>query len=582
MFEPCCKKTNYKMSKTQNVILRVTIVLAMIVAVVAVLYFSPLPEGHFESCDRPCHDLDWPMICRMKIHIEAVQTIRSCEDCALNQTPSQDIIVNRQSPGPPIQICQNDILVVDVVNKIPGHTLTVHWRGQPNNEAPYMDGVPLVTQCPIVSYTTFQYKFRATAPGTHVYQAFSDDDRSRGTFGALIIRQSEKNDPLRKHYDVDSKKHVILISEGDDALLINGKAPSDTGAAVEVFTLKRNKRYRFRAAFVGGDGSCPVSLTIDNHPIRIIALDGNPVSPNEATAVVLGKGERVDFVLKSGQGASGYFLRVKSCRGEGLALLSYEDGGKGPESLGAEKDGRSLDTALCESRIGRVCLSDMKGLQRMPEKLRHRDKVVYLSFGSRIVNVNGKFSSRVYGVNNLTFTYPSSPLLTQLDQVSLSTICDELNVPEKCQGKEICECIHVEYIPLGASTEIILINQDETDHEHVFHLHGYRFHLVGFRQFDSAPSTEEMKFLDKKNALFKRNFNNPVVKDTVRVPKNGVVALRFLANNPGFWMLRDEKSKGWTRGMDIVFQVGDSSDLPSTPSDFPTCGNYIGPDFFLM
>lgn len=43
MFEPCCKKTNYKMSKTQNVILRVTIVLAMIVAVVAVLYFSPLP-----------------------------------------------------------------------------------------------------------------------------------------------------------------------------------------------------------------------------------------------------------------------------------------------------------------------------------------------------------------------------------------------------------------------------------------------------------------------------------------------------------------------------------------------------------
>ena len=105
-----------------------------------------------------------------------------------------------------------------------------------------MDGVPLVTQCPIVSYTTFQYKFRATAPGTHVYQAFSDDDRSRGTFGALIIRQSEKNDPLRKHYDVDSKKHVILISEGDDALLINGKAPSDTGAAVEVFTLKRNKR----------------------------------------------------------------------------------------------------------------------------------------------------------------------------------------------------------------------------------------------------------------------------------------------------------------------------------------------------
>ncbi|KAH0821747.1 hypothetical protein GEV33_001044 [Tenebrio molitor] len=69
---------------------------------------------------------------------------RSCEDCDFNVSQSGDLItVNRQNPGPAIQICQNDILVVDVVNKIPGHSLTMHWRGQPNQEAPYMDGVPL-------------------------------------------------------------------------------------------------------------------------------------------------------------------------------------------------------------------------------------------------------------------------------------------------------------------------------------------------------------------------------------------------------------------------------------------------------
>jgi hypothetical protein len=43
MFAPCCDDSNYKMSKTQNMVLRVTIVLAMVVAVVAVLYFTPLP-----------------------------------------------------------------------------------------------------------------------------------------------------------------------------------------------------------------------------------------------------------------------------------------------------------------------------------------------------------------------------------------------------------------------------------------------------------------------------------------------------------------------------------------------------------
>lgn len=59
-----------------------------------------------------------------------------------------------------------------------------------------------------------------------------------------------------------------------------------------------------------------------------------------------------------------------------------------------------------------------------------------------------------------------------------------------------------------------------------------------------------MKFLDKKNALFKRNFNNPVVKDTVRVPKNGVVALRFLANNPGLFtfLARIEDTRSVTSG----------------------------------
>lgn len=47
-------------------------------------------------------------------------------------------------------------------------------------------------------------------------------------------------------------------------------------------------------------------------------------------------------------------------------------------------------------------------------------------------------------------------------------------------------------------------------------------------------------------------------------------------------MLRDEQSKGWTRGMDVIFQVGDLGDVVATPTNFPTCGSFIGPDFFLL
>lgn len=70
-----------------------------------------------------------------------------------------------------LQVCENDILVIDVINRLPGKAVAIHWRGQTQMEMPYMDGAPLITQCPISSYTTFQYKFRASMPGTHLWHA---------------------------------------------------------------------------------------------------------------------------------------------------------------------------------------------------------------------------------------------------------------------------------------------------------------------------------------------------------------------------------------------------------------------------
>lgn len=64
-------------------------------------------------------------------------------------------------------------MVVDIVNRIPGHSVSVHWRGQWQKETPVMDGASMVTQCPILPHTTFQYKFRAAQAGTHWWQILS-------------------------------------------------------------------------------------------------------------------------------------------------------------------------------------------------------------------------------------------------------------------------------------------------------------------------------------------------------------------------------------------------------------------------
>lgn len=346
------------------------------------------------------------------------------KSCTNSDSPTRGtIIANRQMPGPTIQVCQNDILVVDVTNTIPGHSLSVHWRGQPNYEAPYMDGVAMITQCPINSFTTFQYKFRASSAGTHLYHAHSDTDRSDGLFGALIVRQADKLEPHRKLYDIDDKSHVILISEWSDdmsttltptddtpkGILINGQGQSKTSSSLAVFNVKPRKRYRFRVAYSGGARGCPIHFSLDNHLIKVIAFDGNPTNPYEASSVVISKGERFDFVLKTNQEPSTYFFKVKSdCKENGLegkAILNYEGGRRTTNNRQVENKkeinkGRVLDSALCETKLGKVCLSDIKALVKMPEQLRELDvdRKIYLGFnsvktGSEIIQKGNSFTT---------------------------------------------------------------------------------------------------------------------------------------------------------------------------------------------
>lgn len=60
-------------------------------------------------------------------------------------------------PGPSIQVCQGDKVVIDVENHIEGMEVTIHWHGVWQRGSQYYDGVPFVTQCPIQEGSTFRY-----------------------------------------------------------------------------------------------------------------------------------------------------------------------------------------------------------------------------------------------------------------------------------------------------------------------------------------------------------------------------------------------------------------------------------------
>lgn len=183
-----------------------------------------------------------------------------------------------------------------------------------------------------------------------------------------MVRQPETREPHRKLYDVDDREHVVLIAEWGESLLVNGKG----GDVPSVFAVKKGRRYRFRVAYVGGQIGCPVTLKVDRHLMKVIALDGNPTNPYEASSVVMSKGERLDFILKASQESGTYSIQATSdCLGEGTAALSYEGGKpKATRKNEAETKTRKLTTAVCERQLGMVCLGSLNSLKKMPEELR--------------------------------------------------------------------------------------------------------------------------------------------------------------------------------------------------------------------
>ncbi|XP_023707484.1 laccase-4 isoform X2 [Cryptotermes secundus] len=646
-------RVTYTAMSFRSTAFRASIFFGLATVVAAILWFTPPPHPDFASCERPCKELDWPMICRIKLTLEVYQTFsRSCGNCPHNASDcfrkfcvTADgfqrglLTANRQMPGPVIQVCENDILLVDVVNRVPGQGFGIHWRGQPQKETPVMDGVPMVTQCPIPSSTTFQYKFRASRAGTHLWHAQTGVQLTDGIFGALIVRQSAGRDPHFKEYDVDDPNHVIVINEwshgfaiqrllesnpgtSSASLLINGRSQAKLDgsehldAPLSTFTVSPGNRYRFRVAYAGGDRACPVTVSVASHTLRVISLDGNPITPREITSVVMAAGERTDFVLTADQPVSNYWLHVSAAEDcdsstvRGAAILRYEGAPEGSEPISPTESSLELGsgsstllntvTGKCttpEEKGGIVCLPDIKSLHKMRHELMEKkvDITLYLAFGFKQFSGENPASyprqgvSRVAHVfvpqlNNFTFIFPSSPLLTQAEDVDHDLMCRKETLPLRCQSQPICDCVHVIDLPLRGTVELILVDQGGggSDASHVLHLHGYSFYVVGVAQLEGPTDLPRIQQLDSEGSLVTRNLVNPVLKDTVTVPHKGVSVLRFKADNPGYWLLHDQHVSNWENGFDVIFHVGGPNDVPTPPKDFPRCGSWVGPEFFLI
>ncbi len=118
---------------------------------------------------------------------------------------------NNQIPGPEIRVTRGDkIRVVFKNNTELNHT--IHWHGI---FVPWrMDGVPYVTQMPVMPGKQFVYEFVAEPYGTHFYHCHWGTllHMQAGMYGSFIIE--DPDDPIKKQFNYE-REYTLLYSAHD-------------------------------------------------------------------------------------------------------------------------------------------------------------------------------------------------------------------------------------------------------------------------------------------------------------------------------------------------------------------------------
>lgn len=209
------------------------------------------------------------------------------------------------APGKELRVRQGDWLRVRFINHLPVPT-TIHWHGI---RLPLeMDGVPYVSQLPVMPGEYFDYKFRVPDAGSYWYHPHvsSSEELGRGLVGPLIVEEREPTGFLHertlslKNWHVDDQGAFVPFSIPREAARggTAGRLSSINGVPGATVDLPAGQIVRLRLLNLDNTLTYRINLR-GNAEARIYALDGNPVEPRPlGKDYWLGPGMRICLAIK--------------------------------------------------------------------------------------------------------------------------------------------------------------------------------------------------------------------------------------------------------------------------------------------
>jgi manganese oxidase len=192
---------------------------------------------------------------------------------------------NGQWPGPTIRVNQGDRVRAVFTNNLT-ETTGVHFHGVEFGDF-FQDGVPMVTQQPIIPGETYTYDFVAVNSGSLMYHSHHNatDQVGRGLLGAFIV--DPKPDPVKA-----DREYIWISNDQLGGFTINGHG---FPAVVPVLAaVGETVRVRFM-----NEGIMMHPWHLHGMPMRVIERDGWPLGGASFTCDTLGvnPGERYDVLI---------------------------------------------------------------------------------------------------------------------------------------------------------------------------------------------------------------------------------------------------------------------------------------------
>jgi FtsP/CotA-like multicopper oxidase with cupredoxin domain len=402
---------------------------------------------------------------------------------------------NGQLPGPRIEAHVGDTVRVHFKNSLPEET-TIHWHGVrvPND----MDGVPMMDDA-IQPGSEFTYEFKVPDSGTFWYHPHvrSAEQVERGLYGAFVVRGDDEPEVTSEHTVVLDDVYVdddwmpMDFDSMDDMMGRQGNVLLANGHAHPQMTLDAGGLHRFR--FINSATARYFRLALPEHSLVQIGADGGLFTrPATQKELLLVPGQRADVLVQLTADEKGT-LEWQD--------LDYDRG---------HHSGALGTSAIFDSKIGSP--SDAKA-PKLPSSLRSIAALGDASV-SRRFELNEKMvmmpGTGTAAGGHMHGGHMSSGL-TATDTSGSDTTMQMMMMEFSINGEVYPDVTPVK-AKLGDIEEWSVVNK--TDMDHPFHVHGFRFQVVGS---DGNPI--------------------PAWRDTVNVPANATIRIRLkLEDHPGMWM----------------------------------------------